>query len=595
MSTTRVPASCKAAGLAEPHHDGSELYVERIGGSAELRLRAPEGAADTVFLRYVRDGEPRTVEAKAAKIIDGEQWWTAELPLRNPVVPYRWLLAGGTVGYCWLNATGPHQHEVSLGDDFRLTAEPSGPDWHLSSVVYEVFMDRFASSGARREPPSWAVPRDWHELPDSSSELTNRELYGGDLPGLELHLDHLESLGVNALWLTPFFPAASNHRYDPSSFDQVDPLLGGEEAFASLVRAAQSRGFKLFGDLSLDHCGVGHDWFARAQADQSSPERSFFLFDRGETHGYATWLSYKEQARFDWRSDELRARMSGIVRGWLERGLDGWRIAAASSVGRYRNLDLNAEIARWTRDEAGEAPLIAEFWHDYRIELDGHGWHGAMNYSGFLKPVWWWLRGGPIGRDTFDVFSFAPAPSYEGGQAASVMRSSRAGLPWDATLQSWLLLDTHDTPRFRNVAGTLDRQLVGIGLQMTSPGVPMIYGGAEIGLEGESGRDSRRTIPWDDTSSWDQRLLGEYTKLVRLRRSSDALARGGHRYVHIGDDVLVYERESKAERLLCLAARAPHEPVSVPLTGLETVYGDDVKDGVLPSHGPAFHVWRIVG
>src|SRR5262249_45465988 len=198
----------------------------------------PESAAETVFLRYVRDGEPRTVEAKAAKIVDGEQWWTAELPLRNPVVPYRWLLAGGNVGYCWLNATGPHPHEVSLGDDFRLTSEPSGPDWHLSSVVYEVFTDRFASSGARREPPSWAVPRDWHERPDSSSQLTNRELYGGDLPGIELHLDHLEALGANALWLTPFFPAASNHRYDPSSFDQVDPLLGGGEAFASRVCAA---------------------------------------------------------------------------------------------------------------------------------------------------------------------------------------------------------------------------------------------------------------------------------------------------------------------------------------------------------------------
>ena len=98
MSATRVPASPTAAGLAEPHHDGSELYVERIGGSAELRLRAPEGAAEMVFLRYVRDGEPRTVEAKAAKSVDGEQWWTAELPLRNPVVPYRWLLAGGNVG-----------------------------------------------------------------------------------------------------------------------------------------------------------------------------------------------------------------------------------------------------------------------------------------------------------------------------------------------------------------------------------------------------------------------------------------------------------------------------------------------------------------
>ena len=86
----------------------------------------------------------------------------------------------------------------------------------------------------------------------------------------------------------------------------------------------------------------------------------------------------------------------------------------------------------------------------------------------------------------------------------------------------------------------------------------------------------------------------EYRRLVKLRRSSEALARGGFRYVHVGADALAYLRETKEERLLCLAARAPHEPIAVPFAGLETVYGDDAVDGVLPSHGPAFHVWRVV-
>src|SRR5262249_40635984 len=157
------------------------------------------------------------------------------------------------------------------------------------------YLDRFASSGARRPTPSWAVPRDWNRGPDSSTTLTNRELFGGDLAGVEQHLDHIEGLGANALWLSPFFEAESNHRYDPSSFGRVDPLLGGDAAFDSLVRAAHDRGLKLFGDLSLDHCGVPHEWFARAQADPSSVERSLFLFDRSETHGYATWLGYREQ------------------------------------------------------------------------------------------------------------------------------------------------------------------------------------------------------------------------------------------------------------------------------------------------------------
>ena len=85
------------------------------------------------------------------------------------------------------------------------------------------------------------------------------------------------------------------------------------------------------------------------------------------------------------------------------------------------------------------------------------------------------------------------------------------------------------------------------------------------------------------------------TALARLRRSSDALARGGIRYLHVSDDAVAYLRESRAERLLCLAARAPHDPIITPYAELETLYGDDARDGVLPADGPAFHVWRING
>ena len=69
---------------------------------------------------------------------DGEVWWRAELPLRNPTVSYRWLLTGGTLGYRSLNGTGAYPYEVTPGDDFKLNADPAGAAWHLSSVGYEV-------------------------------------------------------------------------------------------------------------------------------------------------------------------------------------------------------------------------------------------------------------------------------------------------------------------------------------------------------------------------------------------------------------------------------------------------------------------------
>ena len=77
------------------------------------------------------------------------------------------------------------------------------------------------------------------------------------------------------------------------------------------------------------------------------------------------------------------------------------------------------------------------------------------------------------------------------------MRAFRAGVPWPSTAHSWALLDSHDTARFRTVAGDRGRQIVGVGLQMTTPGVPMVFAGDELGLEGDWGEDARRTMPWD--------------------------------------------------------------------------------------------------
>ena len=218
-----------------------------------------------------------------------------------------------------------------------------------------------------------------------------------------------------------------------------------------------------------------------------------------------------------------------------------------------------------------------------------------MNYAGFSKPVWSWLL-----RDEGYAFPGWPMalPRFGGDAAAATMRAFRAGVPWELSLHSWAILDSHDSPRFRTLSGSRERQLVGVGLQMTSPGVPMLFAGDELGLEGEWGEDARRTMPWDRTGSWDGALLEEYRRLIELRRSYPALARGGLRYAYVDDDVIAYLRETPEERLLCLASRAPHAPVRLPVTSLETLYGDDAaiegSTTLLPADGPSFHVWRIL-
>jgi alpha-glucosidase len=569
--------------LDEPHHDGSEVYVlerpDDLGGDAAVRVRVPVDV-DDVVVRWVEDGEPR---ARAAES-DGAGWWTARFPVRNPRVRYRWLFSGGELGYAWLNGRGLVMHDIPDSDDFVLDIEPAGPAWHLESVVYEIFPDRFASSGLDVTPPEWAVSREWNALPEGRSQNTPFEWFGGDLHGVEQHLDHIVRLGANVIYLTPIFPAGSTHRYDSTTFEHIDPLLGGDEALVSLVRAAHARGMRVVNDLTTNHTGDKHEWFVAG-------ERDLYLFD--ESGDYESWWGVKTLPKLNWLSPELRRRIQAVTHTWLQQpySLDGWRVDVANMSGRTGHTDVNGDVSRALREVINDdSLLVAEHNHDYRSDISA--WHGAMNYAGFTRPVWTWLRGDAALPNYFELPVAMPLVS--GDAAVSTMRAFRAGVPWEFVLHSWALLDSHDSARFRTVAGSRERQLVGIGLQMTTPGVPMMFAGDELGLEGAWGEDARRTMPWDRPEDWDAQLFDAYRSLIALRRSSSALSRGSLRYVFIDDDVIAYLRETRDEALLCLASRASHDPVRVPFTQLETLYGADAEDGLLPADGPSFHVWKVV-
>ena len=605
--------------LSTPHHDGSELYVAEppaeLGDETTVLLRVPRvQSVAEVGLRYVRDGEPRFAVAKVDRETDAEIWWRATFPVANPVTHYRWLLAGGDVGYAWVNGLGLHAFDVPDADDFVATPDRGGPDWHLESGVYQVFLDRFASSGRAVSAPEWAVRRDWGERPTGRGRATPVEWFGGDLPGLQQRLDHVEALGANVLYLTPFFPARSTHRYDATSFEHVDPLLGGDDALVSLVRAAHERGIRVLGDLTTNHVGSGHEWFAAARNGHGGPERSFFYFDDRLPGGYESWLGVRTLPKLDYRSEELRRRMyegpASVVRHWLEPpfSLDGWRVDVVNMTGRHDDVDLSAEIGQGIRTAAvatrDDAVLVAEQGHDPRAELLPGAWHGTMAYAGFTRPVWTWLRGDllPDGPSAGFIGLPVGVPRLPARSVVETMRRFRAGVPWSGVLHSWALLDSHDTARFRTIAGSRERQLVGVGLQMTSPGVPMVFAGDEIGVEGEWGEDARRAMPWDRPESWDRGLLDAYGTLLALRRGSRALARGGIRYVHVSDDAIAHVREARGDTVLCLATRSATGPVRLPLAALgggalETLWGGDATiegaHALLPADGPAFHAWRV--
>ena len=598
--------------IPQPHHDGSPLYVSdeapELGSTVSVRLRVPRSwSPDFVGVRWLHDAEGQLSPAEIVAEDDVEVWWEAPLHIRNPRARYRWNLRGGNVGYGWLNGSGWHDHDVSDADDFQISTAPPVPAWAKQSVVYQIFPDRFASSGIDVERPEWAIPRQWNEIPEPRTPQTGQFIYGGDLHGVAAKLDHIKSLGADALYFTPIFPGRSAHRYDARTYNSVDPLLGGDDALIALTREAAVHGLRVIGDLTLNHCGIGHEWFEKAQSDEASEERQFFFFTDSSPFGYETWANAKTLPKFNLTNQALKERLvhgeKSVLRKWMQApyNLAGWRIDAANVAGRSRDIDVTLEVAREVREvltqERADALLIAENTQDSSADLAGDGWHGTMNYSAFARPVWGWLRRAE------NILGMGPEiPQITGRQLVATLSDFMAKTPWRSWVASWNYLGCHDTARIRSVAGSAERQLAGLGLLIGLPGTPMVFAGDEFGLEGDCDDLARRTIPWEQQELWDTSTLLAYQELLNLRRNSEALVHGGLRWVHVNDDVLVWLRESAGERLLICVARNACPDVMFTahdwkIGAHSAVFGSDLRviDGVvtIPTSQPGTSVWRV--
>lgn len=572
--------------IALPHHDGSALYSPAsvsLGDTVRLRIRIPQGwgSASRVWVRSVQDGEPRYDAAIRLGTADGWDWWEAAMLVANPVAKYRFLLevsetdddgaaaslaTGSTAGrrYWNVNAQGLFGRDVSDSADFRLTAFAPAPDWLRKGTMYQVFPDRFArSEQADGHPtPDWAIECSWNEPVVGAGAGAAIQFYGGDLPGITQRLEYLQELGVDVLYLTPFFPARSNHRYDASTFDAVDPLLGGDQALVDLVQAAHARGIKVMGDLTANHSGAAHEWFVKALAGPGSEEAGYYYFSPDHS-SYESWWGVPSLPKFNWSSEALRRRFvtdeDSVVARWLKPpfNLDGWRIDVGNMTGRLGAVDLNHDVARLIADRVREinpkAALLAESTSDSAPDFTGEHWQGAMTYSNLTRPLWSWLA-----KDAPHVNFFGSPQAGPNRISAEEFLATHqdltAGFSWGVRQNNMNALNTHDTARAATVM--IDGgPLVGAVLTFCLPGVPVVFAGDEFGLEGVNGEDSRTPMPWAETNRVKEDLRSVYSSLARLRKELPALIDGGVRWVHAESDAMVFVRETAESSVLVFVAR----------------------------------------
>ncbi|MBA3783782.1 MAG: glycoside hydrolase family 13 protein [Nocardioides sp.] len=599
--------------LDNPHHDGSPVYVRlgdesqevpALGSVVALRMASSTGdPIDAVWIRTTYDAEPTFHPCTR----DDDGAWTGAIPVHNPVTHYRFLIVRGN-SQEWLTGAGLADRDVPDAYDFKLSAHPAAPAWGREGVVYQIFPDRFARSAAAdgRTTPGWALPAAWDDevIFEPADLRTPHQLYGGDLDGITEHLDHVAEVGADIVYTTPVFPAESNHRYNASTFDGVEPLLGGDAAYQRLSRAVHDRGWRIIGDLTTNHTGDTHEWFRTATADPHARERTYYYLDHEGR--YESWMGHPTLPKVNHSDPALRSAMvegpDSVVGRWLQPpyDLDGWRIDVANMTGRLGSVDVAHDVARAVRRTAEalrpDPWVIGEHNHDATGDVDGDGWHGVMNYSGFSWPVWSWLvdpasPARPFGRPV-------TVPRRPGPVVVQTLREWQGTLGWRATANSWNILGSHDSARIRTMVGDPAVHRVAAGLQFTMPGVPMVFAGDEIGLEGVLGEDSRRPMPWDRRDEWDHATLATYSSLAAVRREHPALRGGGLRWVYVDDDTICFLREHPAGSVLVTARRAGGSAFDVPYDGAELLLATEpgaAGDPGAASAGPVLTIHLLAG
>ena len=381
-----------------------------------------------------------------------------------------------------------------------------------SQVAYQIFPERYAIGGgltgeAKLAAPAYDVPgaqkRDWED--ETVHKPVNKQFFGGDLDGITERVGYLADLGVTTVYLTPIFKSPSNHKYDATDFKAIDPMFGGEPALERLLGTLHRQGMKLILDAVLNHVSDQHPWFQACR--NGNPEcDAFFTFSaEGD---YPCWQDRAYMPELNLANpkvlDILYREPDSVVQHWLARGIDGWRFDVAQDLG----LEVAEELGGLVRERFPQAWLTGELFGFGGSWLkDRNGYHGTMNYY-FRTALLCWLKG-----------------EIDGLQVNRAIADAREGYGLKGLLCSWTILSTHDTPRLKSALGEPAKVRLALLAQMTLPGVPLIYYGEEIGMEGAADPENRRPMVWDE-ARWDHGQRQWIKSLIAIRQNNPALQYG---------------------------------------------------------------------
>lgn len=439
------------------------------------------------------------------------------------------------------------------------------PDWVHDAVVYNIFPDSFAT--ARRFVSE--VPTQ-----DTHAGQTVRGRLGGTLRGITENIDYLKDLGVNCVYVNPIFAAGEYHKYDLLDYFHVDPCFGGDRAFKELVDALHRNGIRIIVDGVFNHCGWNFfafddvvrnqekseycDWFYRLVFPVSKPQSP------EDYPSYACFAYERMMPKLNTSNQKVRDYFCDVGRYWIrEFHIDGWRLDVASEV----NDGFWRDFRKAVKEVNPDALLIGEVWESAGHWLCGDMFDSTMNYD-FRKHCELFFAKGSI-----------DAAEFVGRVTDMLMRYRHQIVPAQLNL-----LDSHDVGRFLSLCGNcIEKYRLAVLFMMTFIGMPTIFYGDELGMDGILEEEYRRPMPW---GTGNEMLHDFFKRAIEMRRLLPALRRGNFRIesAEVGSGMLTFSRQYEAQTVT-VALNAGPMPSCLPSISGQIHWAEGLTENILSPYG----------
>ncbi len=580
-----------------------EIFMKAYYDSRNLTYKIPFGAvkteetvkffiecegADTAFVRLWQDEAEILVPME--KAVNG---FKAEVKM--PSVPkliwYHFVFdtpEGRKYYYKDGNCGTGRLSGESFGSSYQLTVyrkDFATPNWFKHGIMYQIFPDRFyCSEKLPKKREEYILHEDWYEPfafqkhPFENGPACN-DFYGGNLRGITEKLPYLKELGISIIYLNPIFDAYSNHKYDTADYTKIDPMFGTEADFENLCESAEKMGIRIILDGVFSHTGSDSVYFNKygnygesvgAYRDENSPYRRWYNIQEDGT--YDSWWGCTNLPNINETEptylDHILRGKDAIIKKWLRLGGSGWRLDVADELPDSFIKILRKEA----KSEKKDSVIIGEVWEDAsnkvsygkeREYLGGDELDSVMNYP-FKDSMINFIMGN-TDAETFCNDIMQIAENYPRHVLYSLMN----------------IAGTHDTARIKTVLGgqsitedmsdrekwffslcgreetlAIERVKLMAFMQMTFVGVPCIYYGDEIGMEGFADPYNRKPYTWRKINP---ELLEFYKTLTAFRNENTFMQTGAFKPLYAKGSVFVYSRE---------------------ISGGIDVFGEKGKDGI---------------